>query len=93
MLEEVKQYLRIDGSEEDFFLASLILAAHEYIKNAVDMPVDETNDLHKLAVYLLIAHWYENRQAVVVGTISKDLEFSLKSILSQMRFCYESGTV
>ncbi len=33
------------------------------------------------AMLLLIGHWYENREAVLVGTISKDLEFSVKTLL------------
>lgn len=90
MIEEVKIYLRIDGSEEDFFLASLISASKEYIKNAVGVPVDETNDLHKLAVMLMVAHSYENRLPIGEG---EKLAFSLESILLQMRYCYESGTV
>jgi uncharacterized phage protein (predicted DNA packaging) len=93
MLEEVKQYLRIDGSEEDSFLASLIPAAKIYIKNATDINVNENDELQKLAVFLLVSHWYENRQVVAVGTISKELEFSLRSILIQMRYCDESSTV
>lgn len=92
MLEEAKNYLRIDGSEEDIFLTSLIFAAKEFIKNSVGITLDETNELQKLAVFLLVSHWYENRQSVLIGSISKDLEFSLSSILSQMRYCYESGT-
>ncbi|MDE3838656.1 DNA-packaging protein [Bacillus methanolicus] len=90
MLEEVKQYLRIDGSEEDSFLTSLILAAKEYIKNTTGIRVDETNDLHKLAVNLMVAHSYENRLPIGQGDT---LAFSLESILLQMRYCYESGTV
>lgn len=90
MLGEVKNYLRIDGSEEDFFLTSLIGASKIYIKNAVGFEVDETNDLHKLAVMLMVSNAYENRLPVGEG---EKLAFSLESILLQMRYCYESGTV
>lgn len=83
MLLEVKEYLRIDGSEEDFFLTSLIDAAKLFIKNATGTTVDELNELHKLAVYLLVSHWYENRE--VVGKADK-LAYSLDSILFQMQF-------
>jgi uncharacterized phage protein (predicted DNA packaging) len=85
MLEEVKNYLRIDGSEEDSFLASLILASKEYIKNATGITVDENNDLHKLAVKLLVSQSYENRLPIGEGA---KLAFSLESILLQMKYCY-----
>jgi uncharacterized phage protein (predicted DNA packaging) len=90
MLEEVKTYLRIDGSEEDYFLTSLIMAAQEYIKNATGLTVDETNELHKLAVNLLVTHWYENRETI--GSAGK-MAFSLESIFLQMQYCYTGDTV
>lgn len=37
------------------------------------------------AIKLLIGHWYENREAVMVGTISKEVEFSVHALLSQHR--------
>jgi uncharacterized phiE125 gp8 family phage protein len=35
----------------------------------------------KLAAKQLIAHWYRNREAVLTGTISKDLEWTVDSLL------------
>jgi uncharacterized phage protein (predicted DNA packaging) len=81
MLEHVKQYLRIDGADDDSLLNSLILAAETFIKNATGKDVDELKDLHKLAVSLLVVHWYENRE--IVGKADK-LAFSLDSILFQI---------
>lgn len=85
MLEEVKNFLRIDGDEDNILLASLIFAAKIYIKNATDVVVDELNDLHKLAVNLLVAHSYEHR--LPVGQEEK-LAFSLESIILQLKYCY-----
>ncbi len=36
----------------------------------------------KQAMRLLIAHWYENREAVLTGTISKEIEFAVDSLLA-----------
>ena len=35
----------------------------------------------KHAVKLLVGHWYENREGVLTGTISKEIEFSVKALL------------
>lgn len=35
----------------------------------------------KQAMLLLISHWFENTSAVLVGSISKELEFSLQALL------------
>lgn len=37
----------------------------------------------KQAILLLVTHWYENRNAVVIGSISKEMEFSLASLIRQ----------
>ena len=36
------------------------------------------------AILLLVAHWYENRQAVLVGSISKELEYSVNALLNSV---------
>jgi uncharacterized phiE125 gp8 family phage protein len=38
-------------------------------------------EVFKHAIKLLVSHWYEAREAVVVGTITKEVEFSLKALL------------
>ena len=85
MLQEVKNFLRIDGVEEDTFLISLISAAKIYIKNATGIIADETNDLHKLAINLLVSHSYENR--LPIGKDEK-LAFSLESVILQIKYCF-----
>ncbi len=35
----------------------------------------------KQALLLLVAHWYERRETVLVGSVSKELEFTTKSLL------------
>lgn len=32
------------------------------------------------AILLLVGHWYENRESVVVGTISKEIEFAVNAL-------------
>lgn len=37
------------------------------------------------AILLLVDHWYENRGAVVVGTISKEVEFAVSALCERFR--------
>ncbi len=87
-LDEVKQFLRIDWEDEDTLLTTLQMAAEEYLKNA-GVNKDYTKALYKLAVQLLISHWYENRNTVLIGSISKKIEFSLQSIITQLVYTQE----
>ena len=38
----------------------------------------------KQAVLLMIGHWYENREAVLTGTISKEVEHAVQALMFQM---------
>lgn len=42
-------------------------------------------DSIKHAIVMLAAHWYENREAALVGTISKEVEFGVKMLLAPFR--------
>lgn len=39
----------------------------------------------RLAVIQLVGHWMENREGVVVGTITKEMEFGVRDLLSPWR--------
>lgn len=39
----------------------------------------------KLAILLMVAHWYSNREGVITGVTSKPIEFALESLISQHR--------
>lgn len=83
-LTEIKLYLRIDEDSEDTLISSLQLAAEEYLTNA-GVTKDYTKELYKLAIKLLVSNWYENRDTILIGSISKKLDYSLNHILMQLR--------
>lgn len=85
MLDELKQYLRIDWDDEDLFLASLIDIAKDYITKATGKKFDNSNPKHKLAVFLYCSHQYDNRNPVVAQS-TKTLEYSLQSLLFQIEW-------
>lgn len=56
---------------------------------------DEASDVPqtvKQAMLLMIGHWYENRETVLVGSIGKQIEFAVESLLWQERvFVFSPG--
>lgn len=81
-IDEIKAFLRIDGNEEDVFLLSLQISAETYFTGA-DIVKNYSNELYKLAVKFLIAHWYENRS--IIGD-SKQIPFSLTCMVTQLQY-------
>lgn len=84
-LPEIKEYLRIDTGADDAAITTLITAAEEYLKNAGAV-LSSTNELSKLAVKILVVHWYENHEPI--GKTDK-LAYGLESIITQLQYCYE----
>ncbi|MFE4525437.1 head-tail connector protein [Cytobacillus firmus] len=63
MLEEIKITLRIDGSEEDIRLTSLVNSVKAEIKNSTSITVDESNDFHKTVITLMVMKYYDTELA------------------------------
>ncbi|BAU27628.1 putative phage protein (predicted DNA packaging) [Aneurinibacillus soli] len=78
-LDELKTYLRIDGSEDDMILELLTQGAIEYLANA-GVPESESA-LYKLGVMLYVALHYENRDP---SMRMDKFSFALESIILQL---------
>lgn len=46
---------------------------------------DDVPQIIKHAMLLLIGHWYENREATVVGAVLREIPFAVKSLLAPYR--------
>lgn len=90
-LDEVKTWLRVDFTDDDALLTTLISAAEQYLKNATGITYDSTNHLAKLFCMTLISDWYENRE--LVGRASEQVRPILQSILAQLTYAYGGETV
>ena len=38
---------------------------------------------------MLVSHWYENREAVLTGTVSKEVELGVSSLLAMLETEYD----
>lgn len=83
LLNHVKEYLRIDGDHDDEIVGLLINSSKEYMKNAG--VVEQDNALYKLAITMLVTHWYENRLQVTDGRTSDVLKMGLQTIILQLK--------
>lgn len=89
-LEELKLFLKIDDNEEDILIEGLQLSAEEYLINA-GIKKDYTKELYKLAIKILVSHWYENRAVETIGKNVSKIAFGLDTILIQLK--YNQGDV
>lgn len=83
--EETKDWLRIDGDEEDSTIKLLINAAEEYLKNATGRKFDSTNNQARLFCLVLVTDWFENRD-LMGAKVSEKVRFSIQSMLLQLQF-------
>lgn len=86
MLEEVLIHLKIDDCSESEYIIGLTDAAISFLKNAGVL--EQESELYKLAIKILVTHWYENRE--VTGKADK-LAYSLDSIITQLKYCNSEG--
>lgn len=85
-----------DESEEDALLETYANAARRYVESYTDRPLFETQEAADLsesecplllddditvAMLLMINHWYVNREAVIVGSITATLPMAVESFL------------
>lgn len=89
-LSEAKKYLKFDDdyTDEDGDVEPLIDAAETYLKNA-GCTLNTVDEVAKLAIKMLVVHWYENREPIGSGN---KLAYGLQSLITQLKYCYsESG--
>ncbi len=82
-LEEVKDHLKIDSTEEDNYLKILISASEEFIKNGTGKDFDETNSLAKIVCLFLIADLYENRE-LSTSKLTEKVRSTASMLLTQL---------
>ncbi len=99
-LDEVKLYLRVDGTADDALITGLITAAAKYIDGQTGKTQVKTGEVDGVATYgpisadalyilankIMIAHWYENRGIKIAGTLT-DIPHSAEAIVQHIAMC------
>mgnify|MGYP003544319445 CR=1 FL=1 len=86
MLSFIKDYLRIDFIDDDALLTTLEEMAKEFIFNSTGYTVEYVKSIEKIAVAMLVGHWYENRAFVVdTGAVPQKIPLTIQSILTQLQ--------
>jgi uncharacterized phage protein (predicted DNA packaging) len=87
-LPYVKEYLKVDFSEDDNVISALTLAAQSYINTMLGYKVtdrfntvDGAPDELTVACLMIISHWYENRQVQTPGTLGDEIKFAVSAII------------
>ena len=73
-LTEVKEYLRIDGEEENILLATLIAVATSHCENYLQAGLlSDVPTPVKQAILILVGHFYEQRGGENIPKVVYDL--------------------
>lgn len=85
-VEDLKNSLRIDNTEDDKLIQTFINSAEGYIKNAVGKQADglESDDRYTVAVIFLAGMYYENRAETEVK-----IPYQIRSIIGQLQAEYQ----
>lgn len=96
-VELLKQQLNatgIPGTDDDALIERKIDAAQNHIERLLGFKIEETyggTDQDEIppalveAVCQLAAHWYENREATLVGVSAQELPFGVWQIVNEYR--------
>ncbi|MGP9823762.1 head-tail connector protein [Ectopseudomonas khazarica] len=91
LLAKVKLQARVETDEEDELVKDYVAAALFHVEQHCDIKLVESApaadnevalepDIWQ-AVYLLVAHWYANREAVALGTIATSVPHGVERLL------------
>lgn len=84
-LEELKLFIKVDSDEDDLLIKSLQTAAEEYLTDA-GIIKNYAKEKYKLAIEILVNHWYENRAVETIGKNVSKIAFGLDTILIQLKY-------
>lgn len=72
-LEEMKQYLRVDGADEDGLIQSLMDSAEAICKDVVRNEASDVTSAMRIAVLYTVSYLYEHREEADHGELMRSL--------------------
>jgi uncharacterized phage protein (predicted DNA packaging) len=90
----LKEQLRVDFSDDDATIERKIAAAQNLIERHLGFKIedefggDEQEEIPPAlveAVCQLVGHWFENREAVIVGVNAQELPLNVRDIIREYR--------
>lgn len=91
-LSTFKEHCNVSGADDDAVLTRLLTAATRNVERVLGYLIDDvaqfpdgTPEDVEQAVYMLAAHWYENREASIVGVSAMPLPMGVSDILDNYR--------
>lgn len=83
-LEEVKEYLRVDFTDDDSMITTMMTAAEGYITAAVGA-YDDFNNRAKMLFLAVVQDLYDNRSLTVTEQQRKRMSYMYSSIILQLQ--------
>ena len=84
-LEQVKDYLRVDGDDDDNTIQVMMEAAKEYIISAVG-EYDEEDKTARILFCAIVQNLYDNRELMQSDIQQrKAIEYTFKSMILQLQ--------
>lgn len=86
--EDAKAHLNVTTSEDDRLIFQLVEAAEAYVSRWLAVPLATMTPLPadlRQAVLMLVGHYYENREASLVGVSAEEVPFGVREIIDQHR--------
>lgn len=91
-LAAAKQHLNITGSDDDTVISRLIDASTAHMARLLGFALDDEDEFPdgtpadlQHAQLMLVAHWFENREASLVGVTAMSVPFGVQDIVREHR--------
>lgn len=81
-LAACKAYMRVDGSEEDTLIFSLLAGAFEYLTSAGIFRTADNSARYDIAAYSLTLYYYDHRDAV---STEAEMPRGLRPVINQLK--------
>lgn len=92
-LQEAKDYLRVDGDEEDIFISQLITLAYDYLLDGVTDFEEKLKNVRfkekaRICIKALVQEFFDNRifAQTLHGGQTVEVNYIIRSIMNQMEY-------